>query len=180
MSPRLRSGLSVLLCGALWLGAAGAAAAEVLEYQVKAAFLYNFAKFVNWPPAKAPLAAGPIVFCLFERDPLADTLEQSLQGKTIDTHALAVRRLTRVEDMRSCHVAYLGTMDGGRVAAALDALSGSGVLTVYEGDETRRAGLVRFFLEDHRVRFEINTAATEREHLEVSSRLLGVARIAHE
>jgi hypothetical protein len=141
MMRRLRFLTLALLCGALVLGRAQAAAGDALEYQVKAAFLYNFAKFVSWPPAKAPAGSAAIVFCVLERDPIGETLDQSLRGKTIDSHELQVRHLARAEDMRGCHVAYLGGLDANRVAPSLEALAGSGVLSVYDGEQPQRAGV---------------------------------------
>ena len=148
--------------------------------QIKAAYLYNFARFVTWPPEKL---AGPdkaIEFCILDHDPLAPALDEVLQGKTIDTQRVVVRHVQRVEDMRSCHVAYLGGVDPAHISAALDALIGASVLTVYEGGDTLRAGAIRFFLEDRKVRFEINLAMARREHLDLSSHLLNVARVVQE
>jgi len=82
--------------------------------------------------------------------------------------------------MRDCHVAYLGGIDPARLSAALDALAGASVLTVYEGADTLRGGAIRFFLEDRKVRFEINLGLARREHLELSSHLLNVARVVQD
>ncbi|HVT34150.1 MAG TPA: YfiR family protein [Nevskiaceae bacterium] len=171
------------LFGGLALGLAlvsPAQGADDLEQKVRAAFLYNFAKFVSWPGYKTPQASDPLLFCVLDSDPFAGPLEQNLQGKTVDTHPVQVRRVQRVDDMRSCHVAYLSIAESARLAVALEALAGNGVLTVFQGDAAQHAGIVRFFLEDQRMRFEINTAAAERERLEISSRLLGVARVVRE
>ncbi len=147
--------------------------------QIKAAYLYNFARFVTWPAEKL----GPdkaIEFCILDRDPLMPALDELLQGKTIDTQRVVVRHVQRVEDMRACHVAYLGGVDAAHIASALDALAGASVLTVYEGADTQHAGAIRFFLEDRKVRFEINLGLARREHLELSSHLLNVARVVQD
>ncbi|HZR35948.1 MAG TPA: YfiR family protein [Nevskia sp.] len=162
----------LLLCAAC----AGAQADDTLELRVKSAFLFNFAKFVSWPPPKLQGASDPILYCVLDREPLAGALQEALSGKSVDNHPLLLRRVARAEEMRDCHIAYLGAADGGR----LPALAGSSVLTVYDGDAPLRAGIVRFYLDERKVRFEINAAGAEREGLQVSSRLLGVASVIRE
>lgn len=153
------------------------AAVEPLEHQVKAAFLFNFARFTTWPPAKFSGDADALRFCVLEQDPFARVLEATLQDKRIERRALTVHRARRAEDLRDCHVAYLDALDADRLLAALITLAGSGVLTVYEGTETLPGGAIRFYLVDRTVHFEINTAATEREQLQLSSHLLSVASV---
>lgn len=152
----------------------------MLEYRVKAAFLYNFAKFVSWPARKLPGSDDPIRFCILASDPLVPALQDALNGKSIDQHPLLLQLVPRSEDMRACDVAYLGAVDTAKLPAVLTALAGSGALTVYEGEHTQSAGVVRFYLDERKVRFEINTAAAEREGLTLSSRLLGVASVVRE
>ncbi len=148
--------------------------------QIKAAYLFNFARFVTWPPPKLTPGDKAILFCILENDPLAPALDEVLQGKTIDTQRVVVRRVQRVDAMRECHVAYLGTVEPSRLASSLESLAGASVLTVYEGGDTLRTGAIRFFLEERKVRFEINVALAEREHLQMSSHLLNVARVVRE
>jgi len=162
------------------LAAPARAATEVDRVQqIKAAYLYNFARFVSWPPEKLG-ADKAIEFCILDRDPLVAALDEVLAGKSIDTQRVVVRHVQRVEDMRTCHVAYLGGVDAPHLGAALDALAGASVLTVYEGSEKQADGAIRFFLEDRKVRFEINLGLARREHLELSSHLLNVARVVQD
>jgi hypothetical protein len=163
----------------LLANASGAAADDALEQRVKSAFLFNFARFVSWPPGKLA-ASSSIVFCLLQHDEMAPALEEALAGKSIDEHPLVLRRVGRAEDFRGCHVAYLGALDAAHLPAALAGLGGSGVLTVYEADGVQHDGVVRFYLDERKVRFEINAAAAEREGLQLSSRLLGVASVVRE
>ncbi|HZP11626.1 MAG TPA: YfiR family protein [Nevskiaceae bacterium] len=172
----LRRIAAIAAAAAIVVAPAHAATEVDRVQQIKAAYLYNFARFVTWPPEKVG-ADKAIEFCILDGDPLKPALDEVLQGKTIDTQRVVVRHTARVEDMRSCHVAYLGGVDPARVGAALDALAGASVLTVYEGSDTQRAGAIRFFLEDRKVRFEINLPLARREHLELSSHLLNVARV---
>jgi hypothetical protein len=176
-TPTVRRLLAALL---LACACCGAAADDVLEQRVKSAFLFNFARFVSWPPGKLGAGASSIVFCLLERDAMAPALEDALTGKSIDEHPLVLRRVGRAEDFRGCHVAYLGAVDPARLPAALASLDGTGVLTVYEADGPQHDGVVRFYLDERKVRFEINEAAAQREGLQLSSRLLGVASVVRE
>jgi hypothetical protein len=157
--------------------AATARADASLEQRVKAAFLYNFAKFTAWPADKLPAPDATIRFCVPQGDALAPALEEALAGKTIDEHPLQLRQVAQPADFRACNVAYLGALDS---APTLATLGDAGVLTVYEADATQRDGVVRFYLEDRKVRFEINAAAAEREHLQLSSHLLSVAKVVRE
>lgn len=172
--------------GGCWLAllllvrVAAAHADDSLEQRVKAAFLFNFAKFVSWPAAKLPGAADPILFCVLERDPLGSTLEATLAGKTIDRHPLLMRRVSRPEELRDCQIAYLGAVDVSRAPAPFEMMAGGSVLTVYDADAAQAGGIVRFYLDERKVHFEINEAAAAREGLQVSSRLLGVARVIRE
>lgn len=177
MNLLARCGAAALLCtAALALPVRSALAQVDRVQQVKAAYLYNFARFTTWPASKAPAAGEPIRFCVLESDPLAPAMAEALQGKTIDAQPLVLRRVQKIAEMRDCHLAYLGAIDPARLATALDELSGSGALTVYEGPDTRD-GAIRLFVEDRKLRFEINTRVTRREHLELSSHLLSVARL---
>lgn len=169
----LRGACAMLLCAAC----AGAAAEDSLELRVKAAFLFNFAKFVTWPPGKLAGPTDPILFCVLERDPLAPALQEALSGKSVDAHPLALRRVARTDELRDCHIAYLGALDSARLPAALQALAGSGALSVYDSDAAQRGGIVRFYLDERKIRFEINVSGAEREGLQLSSRLLGVATV---
>lgn len=148
-----------------------------LEWKVKAAFLVNFARFTEWPADKFATADTPIVFCVRDNEMLADALNEALEGKAIKGRALALRRESRPEEMRLCHVAYLGGSAVDRVAAALSTLAGSSALSIYEGDEHISGGAIRLFPEDRKVRFEVELKVITREHLSMSSRLLSLAKV---
>lgn len=172
--------LAVALAAATLAAPARAASEVDRVQQIKAAYLYNFARFVTWPPQKVKGADQPIEFCILDHDPLAPALDEVLAGKSIDTQPVTVHHVSRVEDMRSCQVAYLGAVDAAHLPAALDTLAGASVLSVYEGTDTLAGGAIRFFLEDRKVRFEINLGLARREHLELSAHLLNVARVVQE
>jgi len=148
-----------------------------LEYKVKAAFLFNFARFVTWPTYKFDTADSPIDICVLGLDPFDGVLDETVSGKTISSRPLRIRRAQRPDDLRKCHIVYVGESDPARLQTLLGALSGHAVLTVHESPDTQNNGVVRFLIEDDRVRFEINTAAAARENLQLSAKLLGVARV---
>lgn len=172
-----RARIAVLLLCALAMGLtpARAVAQGELELKVKAAFLFNFLKFVTWPPGRAPTAAAPPVLCVVGAADFAAVLAETVRDKEVGGYEVRVLNLAPGESLASCHAAYLPASSADKAEAQLRGTAGYSVLTVHEADQAVPSGVVRFFLEDRRVRFEINTTAAEREHLQVSSRLLGVA-----
>jgi YfiR/HmsC-like len=141
-----------------------------LEYQVKAAFLFNFAKFVEWPP-EAP--AGPLQICVAGRNVFGDALVETVRGETINGRPLAVRVILEPEP--GCHIIFVPR--GAAAAAYLRAAGSSPSLTVGESPEfISQGGIVNFRLEGTSVRFEIDPEAAERAGLRISSRLLRLAR----
>lgn len=148
----------------------------VQEYQLKAAFLYNFAKFVDWP-APATDAMEPLVVVVFGRDPFGPVLENALWGKTIHNRPLVVRRASRVEEVMPCHVLFVGAQERRRLPQALAAVEGAPVVTVSEiEDFLEQGGTVQFVRDGNKLRFEINLGAARRSGLSISSKLLNLAR----
>lgn len=167
-----------MLAAALLNQSQQASASEpALESKVKAAFLFNFARFVTWPPAKNPADRSPIGLCVLLPDGLGRALDDSVSGKSIDGRAIEVTRSARVEDLKGCHIVFVGEREGLQQRAALAALEGRNVMTVYESDQTDSKGVARFYLDQRKVRIEINRAAAERENLQVSAKLLSVASV---
>jgi hypothetical protein len=144
---------------------------------VKAVFLYNFAKFVEWPSVPAE-AGQPFTICVVGEDPFGDTLDQAILGKSINGRALMARRVRRAGDARTCQIAFISASEGKRLRAILDGLNGASVLTVGETEGfAEQGGVINFRLEEDRVRFEINVDAAQRAGLKMSAKLLGLARI---
>lgn len=147
-----------------------------LEYAVKAAFLYNFAHFVEWP--SEPAAPSPFVIGLLGEDPFGAALDKAVEGKTVRGRSLVVRRFAKLEDLAPCPILFVGASEAPRLSLVLARLRGSPVLVVGDADGfAREGGTVGFFIEDNRVRFEINLNAAGAAGLKVSSRLLAVARV---
>jgi YfiR/HmsC-like len=141
-----------------------------LEYRVKAAFLFNFAKFVEWP---AEADGGPLQICVAGRNVFGDALADTVRGENINGRPLAVRVILEPEP--GCHIIFIPR--GAASAAYLRAARGTPSLTVGETrDFIAQGGIVNFTLDGTSVRFEIDPEAAERSGLRISSRLLRLAR----
>jgi hypothetical protein len=151
-----------------------AAQGGTIEYAVKAAYLYKFAPFVEWPPSAFDSATSPFHVCILGRDPFGSNLDQAVSGQRVDEHRVVIRRLDRVDAASGCHILYLGASPNQTMAEALRAVRGSPILTV--ADSGRDVGaIIKFIVKDNRVRFDIDTSAAAANHVTISSKLLGMA-----
>jgi YfiR/HmsC-like len=179
--PRLGAVAALALLAAVLPPATAAVApppAAPLEYKVKAAFLFNFAKFVTWPPETFRDPRDPLALCVFGADPFGGDLDAIVAGERLEARPLEVRRVNRLDDLRSCQIAFFSRAEAGRLPEILASLRGSNVLTVGESKRfAEQGGLIRFVLDGKRVRFEVNLDALERTRLTVSSKLLRVAQV---
>jgi hypothetical protein len=151
------------------------------EYELKAAFLFNFAKFIEWPPAAYPDPRSPIVLCTFDDDAFRAILAEVVRAKVINGRELVVRRMTKAEALSSCQVVFVGAAEGKRLPELLDALKGATTLLVSDiPGSAERGGGIEFFVEDSKMRFSINLDAVQRAHLAISSKLLSLAKIVHD
>ena len=100
------------------------------EYQVKAAFLYNFAKFIEWPSGTFTTHSDPIVIGIVGDDPFGGVIEDTIRGKTVNGRSLAVRRFRPGQDLKTCHILFVSSSEGAHVSLILESLKGSGILTV--------------------------------------------------
>lgn len=148
------------------------------EYQVKAAFLYNFAKFVEWPPEEFKTPKDPILVCVLGHNPFGSSLEDVIRGKSIEGRGFAFRQVSNAEQARSCQILFVSSEDGKRFHALARGLKAAGILTVGEMQGfAADGGIINFKLDGDRVRFEINVDAAERAQLRISSKLLSLAEI---
>jgi hypothetical protein len=147
------------------------------QYQAKAAFLYNFAKFVDWPVPEGDPEA-PIVIVILGGDPIGQALDQAVWGKKVNGRPLRVRRISLLRDVLPAHLVFVSAQERRRGPELIRAVEGAGVLTVGEADDfLEQGGAVRFIAEDNKARFVINLEAVRRSGLMVSSRLLSLARV---
>jgi uncharacterized protein DUF4154 len=148
------------------------------EYQVKAVFLFNFAQFVEWPPSAFPDSAAPLVICVLGEDPFGPYLDETVHGGTVHGHPMAVQRTHRVEEIRNCHILFVGRQEQERLEEILDTLKGRPALTVSDAEGfARRGGMIRFMTDQNRIRLRINLEAARAAHLTLSSKLLRPAQI---
>ena len=146
------------------------------EESVKAAFLYNFTKFVDWPDTAFAQPSAPFVVCAFADAGFRKALESILANEQVRGRPVSIAA-AGLEDIRSCHLAYLGPADPERQARLLEAAKQAPVLTVGEGRRfLDQGGLIAFMLENDRVRFAISKRGADAAGLNVSSKLLRVAR----
>jgi hypothetical protein len=146
------------------------------EYEVKAAFLFNFAKFVEWPPDAFSGPDSPLVIGVIGEDPFGETLERTVAGKQAQGRPMEVRRWRRVEAVETCHILFVGDSQSEGSRSLVGEMSQRPVLTVGESETfAGQGGIIRFVLESNRVRFEINHQSAIRAGLRISSRLLALA-----
>jgi hypothetical protein len=167
--------LSLAVCGI----AAEAQTGRQRELEVKAAYLFNFGRFVRWPAAS--LAPGaPFGVCIIGHDPFGPVLDRILAGETIDGHRVVAHRVASTREASPCHIAFVSEADRSRRRAALADLASRPILTV--GDRaafTDDGGIVGFVPVGSRIRFELNEVAADRAGLALGSELARVALEVH-
>jgi hypothetical protein len=158
---------------------ASAQTAVSREYQVKAIFLFNFAQFVDWPPAAFASPQAPLVIGVLGGDPFDGYLDEAVRDEKVNNHPFIVQRYRRVEEIESCDVLFIGRTESRRLAHIMAALKGRSILTVGDMEDfDRDGGIIRFVTENNRIRFRINVSAAEAAHLVISSKLLRLAEMA--
>lgn len=147
------------------------------EYEVKAAFLFNFLKFIEWPTDHLTQAGSPILIGILGEDPFDDALDQVVRGKAIDGRPVLIKRAKTVEPLRSCHIVFVSRSERKRLSQITSELSDAGVVTVSDTEEfLERGGIINFVIENNRVRFDINKRIADRAGLKISSKLLVLAK----
>jgi hypothetical protein len=148
------------------------------EHQVKAAFLYHFARYVEWPPEAFPGQGEAFVITVLGADPFGAALDGVVRGKSVRERRLLVRRVARPEDVGDSQILFIGEMEEEELARVLRRLEATPVLTVGDVDRfAERGGIINFRRERDRVGFDINLTSAERAGLKISSQLLKLARI---
>ncbi len=173
----------LFLAALLLACAAGSAASDAepgtrSEYEVKAAFLYNFAKFVEWPAEAFEDKNAPIIICVLGGDPFGTDLDRTVQGKTANARGFVVKRSTSVEDVGRCHILFVSSSEQPRLREVLDKVKDSNVLTVGDTEGfAERGGIINLTKEENKIRFEVNVDAAKRAGLKISSKLLDLAKV---
>jgi hypothetical protein len=168
----------LVLLGLLIFGGHTVFAAPAIskEYQLKAAFLYNFTKFIDWPPQRFSSETSPIVIAVFGKNPFEGELEKLVNGRLVNGRAINVRFIESAADIPAAHIVFVAAGEEARLDAST--FGEAGVLTVGESAEfADRGGIIRFTLVDEKVRFEINQASSEKAGLKLSGQLLKLATV---
>lgn len=150
----------------------------VSEKELKAAFLFNFARHVEWPADAFPKPDAPFVVTIVGRDGTADAMERLLSGKQLQGRPTVLRRSPQGDDLAGSHLVFVPDAEKDKAEAVLQALKGSRTLTVGESPGfIPVGGVMNFFTEDKKLRFEVSLAAAKRSGLSVSSKLLRIGRV---
>jgi hypothetical protein len=166
----VRRAILTAVAVALFARPLASAAGERLEYQVKAAFLFNFLKFVEWPAAPSD---SPWVIGILGHDPFAGVLEDTVRGKMVSGRRVEVRRYVRPADVKDCNILFIGRADYERLGMPVQ----PGLLTVGEAPGfLKSGGIINFYLDDNRVHFEIRPEVAHAAGLRLSSQLLKLGR----
>jgi hypothetical protein len=148
------------------------------EYQVKAAFLYNFTKFVEWPASRFSDNTSPIVITVLGRNPFGEELNSIVRERKVNGRGLVVKIIDSADEATASHLLFVGADAEDRLSGKMDALQKSGVLTVGESPRfIASGGIINFTLEADKVRFQINPQAGEQAGLKISAQLLKLAVI---
>ncbi|MES1180225.1 MAG: YfiR family protein [Verrucomicrobiota bacterium] len=159
---------------------AGAQDTSPTEYQIKAAFLYNFAKFVEWPPQAFAGDQSPIVIGVLGKNVFDDNLEKIIHGKTVNNHPFLFKEFHAVAEATNCHILFISASEEKRLPKILESLRGASVLTVSETDQfIADGGMIDFVIEDKKIHFQINDEAAKKAGLKISSKLLSLAAHNH-
>jgi|ERR1035437_5752137 hypothetical protein len=175
---RLRATRILCLClvGLLAPVAGRAQESPPTEQQLKAAFLLNFAKFVEWPSAAFGETTSPIVLGILGENPFGDVLEQTIRDKTINNRPLVVKQFQSSAETTNCHILFICASEKARLPEILASLREASVLTVAEmGRFTESGGMINFIRQGNKIRFQINETAAKSAGLKISSKLLSLA-----
>ena len=149
------------------------------DVEVKAAFLFNFAQFIEWPAQSFSNAAGPFVIGVLGDDAFGHILNQLVQGETIRGRSIVLKSRKRAEELTGCHILFISRTEQARLAKILSTPENAGVLTVGESAQfTRLGGIINFITtRDNKVRFELHLANATRAGLKIDAKLLKVAQV---
>ena len=177
-SPSKCKAWLILLAAWCVLLPASMRAQQAGEYELKAAFLFNFLQFAEWPADAFATAESPIVLGVFGEDPFGRSLDQLVQDAAVNGRRIEVRRYQRAEEIEVCHLLFVNLRNMTRLKAVLAALQGRSILTVGDADGfLEQGGIIQFVMQDERIRLRINLDAATSAHVTLSSKLLRPAQI---
>jgi hypothetical protein len=149
-----------------------------VEYSVKLAFLYNFAKFIEWPPGSYRDSGAPMAICIIGHDPFSSDMEGELQSRTVGGHPVEFRTMRPTDTLSVCQIVFVPATEKAQVDRIVKTLKGLSTLTVGETEGFAvLGGMINLTVEEKKIHFEINQDAAERAGLKVSAKLLSIAKI---
>lgn len=148
------------------------------EYQVKAAFLFNFTRFVDWPSDSFNSANAPFVIGIVGKDNFGGFIEELVKGENIKGHPIKIQRYKSAKEILHCHILFVPAKESAQMKETLTSVKDKSILTVSDAkDFVQRGGIVRFYKENNKIKLEINLTSANAKQLNISSKLLSVARI---
>ncbi len=168
--------LAVLVMGVMLL--TGDASAALSEHRLKAVFLFNFSKFVEWPPSAFATADAPFVIGVIGRDPFGSDLGDIARGETVNGRRLLVRHVQAAQDAAACQILFIPESEGAKLEEIVAALAGSNTLTVSDLDSAaQRGAMIRLITDRDKIRLRINVESARAAGLTISSKLLRASEI---
>jgi hypothetical protein len=151
------------------------------EYQVKATFLLNFARFVEWPVDAFQNKTTPITLCVFRYDPFGHALDDIIRKKLVNNREVVARRISDLRDVKWCQIIFVSSREDQHLSEITDSLKWRSALVVGEGEDfATRGGGIQFFVEGNQLRFAVNLDAVQRVRLRISSTMLMLATIVRD
>jgi hypothetical protein len=153
-------------------------AAPPSEYQVKAAFIFNFTKFIEWPASVFTSPTAPYVVGVIGDDPFDGALQKALSGQELGGRSFVTRAVTRPAEAKECHVLFIGRSEKRHLTGILGAAQDLPILTISDLDGfIKSGGIIHFYTEKQKVRFEISDTAAKRAGLKISSKLMNLGKV---
>lgn len=148
------------------------------EYQVKAVFLFNFAQFVEWPEKAFIQKDTPLIIGVLGEDPFGSFLEEIIYNEKVEEHPLTIQYFNDINTVGDCHILFVSADKISQMQSKADVLKAKNVLTVGDTDDfISKGGAIQFFLDEGRIRLQINTSVAKASELKISSKLLRLAKI---
>jgi hypothetical protein len=148
------------------------------DTEVKAAFLYQFPKFIEWPDSAFTDSNSPFLIGVLGDDPFGSTLDKMVKGKTINGRKIIVKRSNSVDNLQNCQIVFISSSEKNRLSRIIDGFKGSNALTVSDiNGFAKKGGVIGFVYRDNKIAIQINVEAAKRSKLKISSNLLRLAEI---
>ena len=146
------------------------------EYQIKAAFLFSFTQFIEWPDNAYDHSSAPFIIGILGEDPFGPVIDQTVAGEKVNGHPIIIERYATVKDMRKCHIIFISKKVT-NPEEVISALSNSKTLTVSDNSNfSKHGGMIMFMMQQNKTRFEINLSVAKASDIRISSKLLSVAQ----